>query len=106
MSSQMPRCKITVLKRTINHDLINEYLDKPQEHPGPCEYLTEGQEFIVNQVWTQPEGLCPWAWADIRQQIVTVLGGGRFPGMKDSGVAIAGCSDWFRPVIFKVERLD
>jgi uncharacterized repeat protein (TIGR04076 family) len=37
---------------------------------------------------------------------VTVLGGGRFPGMKDSGVAIAGCSDWFRPVIFKVERLD
>ena len=27
MSSEMPKCKITVLKRTINQDLIDEYLD-------------------------------------------------------------------------------
>ena len=27
MSFEMPKCKITVLKRTINQDLIDEYLD-------------------------------------------------------------------------------
>jgi len=106
MPLQEPRCRITVLKRTINSDLISEYLENPQGHPGQCEYLTDGQEFMVNQVWTQPEGLCPWAWADIRKEILAVLSGARLPGMKDSGVAIAGCSDWFRPVIFKVQRID
>ena len=27
MSSEMPKCKIAVLKRTINQDLIDEYLE-------------------------------------------------------------------------------
>ena len=106
MASQTPKCKITVLKKTINQDLINQYVEKPQDHPGPCEYLTEGQEFTVDQIWAPPEGFCLWAWADLRKDILTVVGGGKLPGMKESGVAITGCSDWFRPVIFKVERLD
>jgi uncharacterized repeat protein (TIGR04076 family) len=28
------------------------------------------------------------------------------PGMKQRGTLIVGCTDWFRPVIFKVERID
>jgi uncharacterized repeat protein (TIGR04076 family) len=103
MSSDMPKCKITVLKTTINKDLIDEYLENPGGHPGPCEYLSEGQEFIVDQIWFPPEGFCAWAWADIRKDILAVVGGGKYPGMKKPGIVIAGCSDWFRPVIFKVE---
>lgn len=106
MSSQMPKCKITVVKRTINQDLIDEYLEIPQEHPGPCEYFSEGQEFIVEQVWEPPEGFCAWAWADMRKDILIAVGGGRFPGMKRSGIVITGCSDWFRTVIFKAEIME
>ena len=45
------------------------------------------------------------AWADIRPAIFTAAGGGTMFGMKEPGTIIAGCSDWFRPVIFKVERI-
>ncbi len=106
MSSETTKCKITVLKRTINQDLIEEYLEKPDTHPGPCDYLSEGQEFVVEQVWAPPEGFCPWAWADIRRDILHVVGGGTFPGMKRPGLIISGCSDWFRPVIFKLEAIE
>jgi uncharacterized repeat protein (TIGR04076 family) len=27
------------------------------------------------------------------------------PGIRQPGIIIAGCTDWFRPVIFKVERM-
>jgi uncharacterized repeat protein (TIGR04076 family) len=106
MSSEMRKCKITVLKRTIHQDLVNEYLESPGEHPGQCEYFSEGQEFVAQQPWEAPEGFCNWAWADIRKDILTVMGGGSFPGMKQPGIIITGCSDWFRPVLFKVEAID
>jgi uncharacterized repeat protein (TIGR04076 family) len=32
--------------------------------------------------------------------------GGEMPFLREPGVEIAGCTDWFRPVLFKVERLD
>ena len=28
------------------------------------------------------------------------------PGMKQRGTLITGCTDWLRPVIFKVEKMD
>lgn len=28
------------------------------------------------------------------------------PGIKQRGTVITGCTDWFRPVIFKVERIE
>jgi uncharacterized repeat protein (TIGR04076 family) len=48
---------------------------------------------------------CAWAWADIRRDILTVAYGGDIPGMKQRGTVITGCTDWFRPVIFEVERM-
>jgi uncharacterized repeat protein (TIGR04076 family) len=53
-----------------------------------------------------PEGFCPWAWADIRGDIMTIMAGGDLPWIKQRGTTITGCTDWFRPVIFKVERTD
>ena len=106
MSSSSPKCTITVLKRTLNQDLIEAYLQNPSEHPGMCGAFQEGQVFNVDQIWQAPEGFCSWAWADIRKEILLAAGGGVYPGIEKPGVVIAGCSDWFRPVIFKVEKVE
>ncbi len=108
MSNEIPKCRITVLKRTVNQDLIDEYLDDEYQDHGVCECFQEGQEFEVD-VSTMPEDFCsccPWAWADIRQDIMMVAYGGNIPGIKTAGTTITGCRDWFRPVIFKVERME
>jgi uncharacterized repeat protein (TIGR04076 family) len=39
----MTKCKITVLKRSLNSDLAKEYINSPVE---PCPFFKEGQEFI------------------------------------------------------------
>jgi len=36
---------------------------------------------------------------------MTVAAGGDLPWIKQGGTVIAGCTDGFRPVIFKVERM-
>ena len=108
MSLELPQCRITVLKRTIHQDLIEEHLDESYGPIGLCECFEDGQEFVVD-----PSGMaedifsrCPWAWADIRHDILTVAYGGDMPGMKRPGTLITGWTDWLRPVLFKVERLD
>ena len=105
MSYEMPRCKITVLKRTINQDLIDEYLDDEYKGTGFCECFRDGQEIVIEDHSVVPEGFCASAWADIRKDILTVAMGGNMPGIRQSGTLITGCTDWFRPVIFKVERM-
>ena len=105
MSSTMHPCKITVLKRTLNQDLIEEYLDESCQEMTRCERFEEGQEFVIDQIFALPEGFCAWAWADIRQDLLSMAIGGNLPGVKQSGLTITGCTDWFRPVIFKVERI-
>jgi uncharacterized repeat protein (TIGR04076 family) len=99
----MAKCKITVLKRTIHQDLVDEYLKEPM---AQCEQFHDGQEFVVESPWSAPEGFCVWAWADIRKEIFAILLGANLPWAKPSNVAIACCTDGFRPVIFKVERID
>jgi len=109
MSNDVPGCKISVIKRTIHQDLIDEYLDVTSEDYGRCECFKDGQEFVIeklDELSRVPEGFCAWAWADIRKDILCVATGGDLPGFKKKGTALAGCSDWFRPVIFKIERLE
>lgn len=105
MPEETQKCKITVLKRTLNQDLAAEYLDITGELIA-CDHFHEGQEFIVDHVFRMPEGFCAWAWADIRADILTVMVGGDPPWLKQQGIQITGCTDWFRPVIFKVERIE
>ena len=102
----MPKCKITVLKREFYQDLVDEYLK-----PGmmkPCSEFTEGQEFIVESLTECPQNFCGWAWNDIYTYFATLmLREGENRRTKDGRhISIAGCSDGYRPVIFKLERLD
>jgi uncharacterized repeat protein (TIGR04076 family) len=105
MAYDVHKCKITVLKRTLNQDLAQAYLETEGKF-GVCEQFSDGQEFVLEHPYRTPEGFCPWAWADIRGDIMMIMTGGDPPWIKQRGVAITGCTDWFRPVIFKVERID
>ena len=109
MSIKLPKCKITVLRRNVNQELIEEYLEDKYKSIGACECFQEGQEFVLESeadFQQVPQNFCDWAWADIRKDIFTVASGGNMPGMKQKGILITGCTDWFRPVIFKVERIE
>ena len=105
MPSELSRCKITVVKITLNRDLVDEYLDVSEEF-RPCECFQLGQEFVVEQTFGMPEGFCPWAWADLRGPILSIATGANKPWMKQPGTDVAGCTDWFRPVYFEIERID
>jgi len=104
MSDKTPQVKITVLKRTFNADLVNEYMKTDGSYHA-CDHFQDGQEFVTDKPWTVPAGFCTWAWADIRGDIQTILLGGDLPWMKERHVAITMCTDVFRPVIFKIERI-
>jgi uncharacterized repeat protein (TIGR04076 family) len=106
MSYEMPKCKITVLKRCLNKDLIETYLDDEYRNIGPCEIFKDGQVIIIDDYSTVPEGFCASAWADIRKDLMAVAMGANMPGIKAPGTLIVGCTDWLRPVIFKIERIE
>lgn len=100
-------CKITVIKRTVNQDIISDYLKDEYQEAKPCERYTDGQEFIITKEnrYRPPENFCAWAWADIRHDLLTLVYGGKTPHMKNDNENIVGCTDWFRPVYFKIERI-
>ncbi len=97
----MAKAKITVLKRMVNPDISAEYLG---EEIGPCGLFEDGQEFIQED-WRPPEGFCPWAWSDIHKEIILVRRGGE-QHEKLKKMAIACCTDGFKPVVFKIERIE
>lgn len=103
----MTAVKITVLKRCLNADLAEKLSDSVIK---PCDVFEEGQEFIGGL--NMPEGFCAWAWSDISKMVVSLMAGAQFDRglfnnwMKSDNTAIACCTDGFRPVVFKLERID
>ncbi|MBI9045673.1 MAG: TIGR04076 family protein [Anaerolineaceae bacterium] len=100
----MTKAKITVIKRMVNFDIIKEFIEEDSEL-GPCNLVEDGQVFI-QEGWEPPEGFCPWAWSDIHKEIMLVRRGGSQSETMQKGTAIACCTDGFRPVVFRIERLD
>ena len=94
--------KITVYRRLSSEDLIREHGVgvAPQ-----CDALKDGQEFVSHDV-IMPDGFCAWAWADIQRDVAVLGFGGNFPWVREEGIMFSCCTDAFRPVIFKLERLD
>jgi uncharacterized repeat protein (TIGR04076 family) len=91
-NSEMSKGKITVLKRMVDQDLIDRYRHKTVV---PCDRLDDGQVFVVDDWDVPPEGFCEWAWADLQAKIALA---GRI------GMAVACCTDAFRPVVFEIQR--
>ncbi|MFX0072378.1 MAG: TIGR04076 family protein [Candidatus Hermodarchaeota archaeon] len=104
---ELSKCKITIVKRTLNKDLIEKYIVDEYKDMGPCDRFQNGQEFIIDPTTlTIPENFCEWAWADIRKDIITIASGGKLTWFKNPNITIVGCTDWFRPVYFRIERME
>jgi uncharacterized repeat protein (TIGR04076 family) len=104
MAADMAKCRITVLRRGFDKDLIHEFVKDPEGFV-PCEKFGDGQVFILDNALEMPEGFCSWAWGDLRGDVLALATGSNFPWMKQPGTSIMACSDCFRPVVFKLERL-
>ena len=98
------KCKVTVVNRMLSKQLIGEYLANPG-NMRKCDKMYDGQEFLIDNPYEMPEGICASAWADIRSYIISIASGGSFKFMKDNNTILASCTDLFRPVIFKIERI-
>jgi len=103
----MTKCKITVLKKIFNKELVDEYcsLELPEQCLG-CPHFSVGEEYEVENHNEVPCGFCSWAWADIQKDVTTVMFDGSFPWIKQQGVSIACCTDGLMPVVFKIERIE
>jgi uncharacterized repeat protein (TIGR04076 family) len=101
------RVRITVLKR-VDPSVIFEgkVPDRPDSKKYEiCDEFREGQEFIIENDGSMPEGFCKWAWRDISRSLSVIQWGGNYSPALPDGVAIACCSDGIRPVSFKIERI-
>ena len=106
------KVRITIIKKTLHEDLINEFTINPQgwkdgsiggKNPNCCHSFKIGHQFISDGS-QMPEGFPSPPWVDI-QKYVWILGrGGNMLGCKQ-GTYITNCSDGFRPVTFKLERI-
>lgn len=104
MLERKPVCNITVIKRNVNKELIDEYVKIP-EHFKLCDKVKDGQEFLVNNPFDMPEGICVFVWADPRPFLMTIAAEGTFRFCKIPNTTVASCSDLFRPVFFKIEKI-
>ena len=102
----MSKCRITVVKRTLNQDLIDQYVEEGRTDFGHCQVYEDGQEFVIEGFPLKPDGFCDWAWADIHRDVVAVMFGGSYPWIEQPGTAITCCTDGLRPVVFCVERIE
>lgn len=102
----MRKCRITVVKKTFNRDLAEEY---GVEGIGPCPFFEVGQEFVTDNRF--PEGFCPEAWDGLRPFVFALAHGDEKTlffnddWIRRPGTAVCSCNDGLRPVIFKIEGI-
>ena len=97
----MNQVRITAIRQTVYEDLMAKY-ENPIEHT--CD-VRVGQQWISID-GQQPEGLCPSAWASMRDFVESLARGeGNFYDgwMKDPMSAMISCNDGFRPFSFYME---
>ncbi|MFC2077176.1 TIGR04076 family protein, partial [Candidatus Bipolaricaulota bacterium] len=91
----MAKLKITVLERTFNEEIAEEYGSdgfKAGSGFGPCPNFTVGQTFILDGLG-KPDRFCSWAWADIHREVRTVAFGGGYGWVDTPHSAITCCTD-------------
>lgn len=97
--------KITVVKKIDNQDVIEKYGNPTRTDLKECPLLNVGDELFVKDM-TIPEGFCSWAWSDIIRDVALLSFGGNAGNVNKKGTFITSCTDGFRPVIFRLERVE
>ena len=100
------RVKITVLKKSVPQEVFSSGMPAATDIDEACSSFSVGQEFIVEKDGKMPEGFCTWAWDDIYKVVTLLQYGGNCTWINETGTGITCCTDGFRPVIFKVTRLE
>jgi uncharacterized repeat protein (TIGR04076 family) len=102
----MAKVRITVVKAFSNEDVFEGDLPPNWKvSTNACNDHGPGQEFFFDGT-ASPEGLCPWAFADIFRDILHLWKGGDFPWVGKPGVMYSACADGKKPVVFKLERIE
>ncbi|MBN1152364.1 MAG: TIGR04076 family protein [Dehalococcoidia bacterium] len=96
---------VTVIKKLSTHDLYGEHAPVHATFEDSCPRCEVGDQWIVPEDGSCPEGFCPWAYADIQRDITHLRFGGDYPFLAESGMAIQCCTDGLRPVFFQLERM-
>jgi uncharacterized repeat protein (TIGR04076 family) len=96
--------KITVLRRFHPSEVFKTAPAKSKTTFGKCEMLEDGQEFTVENM-SIPKGFCNTAWLSIYNNVRLLSFGFDLPWFEEKGVAVNSCTDGFRPVVFKLERI-
>ena len=86
----MKKCKITILKTTLQKDLAEEY---GVPNLSTCPLCHEAWKAIYQYVFALAHGAETWYYGDWIDE-------------KNKGVAICSCNDGLRPVIMKIERTE
>ena len=109
----MHPAKITVVKRIVVEDVIEEHMGDAckDRETFVCQQFQDGQEFVVDgeSFWKMMHGgFCAEAWDSISRYVYAALQGGSIMRgwTNRENVMIACCNDGTRPVIFKLERMD
>ena len=95
--------KITVMKRAIHDDLIEEY-ENPIEHA--CDMILGDIYYSKNG--EKPLGFCSSAWESVGPFVRKLEAGEEdfYDGwMKNKKSAMISCNDGFRPVSFYIEKI-
>jgi len=104
----MTKLKITVVKKLNVKDLYGENPPvkfKEKQMTPECDQFKLNQEFIVDNI-NCPPGFCSWAFSDIQRDLAHFFFRGNYPWVEDKGATLSCCTDGFRPVVFKIERIE
>lgn len=94
--------RITVVKKHLNQDLIDQYGQKGDM--GACPLVEVGQTYTA-VCGEQPEGFCNEAWETLSRYAFAIAHGanGFWPGWTIEPNAVVSCNDGLRPVVFLLE---
>ena len=102
----MTKVRITVVARLDFNEIHgNADLGCSAKMDPVCGMFTEGQEFVTVG-GDMPQGFCPGAFADIFRYISGLRFEANYPWMNEKGKVLACCTDGFRPVVFRLERIE
>ena len=102
----MPKCRITVVQKTLYSDLIQNYCDPDTV---PCELFEVGESFVLDKAdffaMRLPVRFCSEAWRAISHYVFAIIQGAEIRWMHN-GSMLACCNDGARPVVFLLERVE
>ena len=102
----MAKVRITVVKRLDFNEIHgNADLGCSAKMDPVCDMFTEGQEFVTD-LTEMPQGFCVGAFVDICRFITGLRFGANYPWMNEKGKVLTCCTDGFRPVVFRLERIE